>query len=231
MIYVLSDIHGMYDLYKKMLEEIRFSDSDVLYVLGDCADRGPDGVKVWLDLMERKNVIPILGNHDEMAYEFMRVWAKPDTMGDDFRENVGLWVYNGGKVTLDAIKELPDATLEKLLWYVQSFALHKEIEVNGERYFLSHSIGETNDRPLNKYTPYEYIWGRPDYNACYDENTVLVTGHTPTALIDKDYTGKIYKKNNHIAVDCGAAFKMGRLGCICLDTLEEFYVSASQAGL
>lgn len=45
-----------------------------------------------------------------------------------------------------------------------------------------------------------------------------------TGLIEKEYAGKIYKKHNHIAVDCGAFFKDGRLGCICLDTMEEFYV-------
>ena len=48
--------------------------------------------------------------------------------------------------------------------------------------------------------------------------------NTPTGLIEKEYVGKIYKKHNHIAVDCGAFFKDGRLGCICLDTMEEFYV-------
>lgn len=27
----------------------------------------------------------------------------------------------------------------------------------------------------------------------------------------------------HISIDCGCAYG-GRLGCICLDTMEEFYV-------
>ncbi len=40
--YVMSDIHGMADLFKRMLEQIRFSDEDTLYILGDMIDRGPD---------------------------------------------------------------------------------------------------------------------------------------------------------------------------------------------
>lgn len=36
--------------------------------------------------------------------------------------------------------------------------------------------------------------------------------------------GKIWMGNNHIAIDCGAVF-LGTLGCLCLDTFEEFYVS------
>lgn len=221
--YVISDIHGKYDLYREMLSKINFSDSDTLYVLGDCADRGPDGINVWLDMMERRNVVPFYGNHDDMAYKVLNVWIHPEKMGEEFRDDVGLWFYNDGKVTYDAFKELDKGTQEKILWYIQTFILNKEIEVNGERFFLSHTIGGTNDRPLKRYTAYEYIWGRPNYNECYDENTFLVTGHTPTGAINSEYAGKIYKKNNHIAVDCGAVFKKGRMGCICLDTMEEFY--------
>ena len=40
--YVMSDIHGMAHLLKQMLEKIRFSDEDQLYILGDMIDRGPD---------------------------------------------------------------------------------------------------------------------------------------------------------------------------------------------
>lgn len=42
-------------------------------------------------------------------------------------------------------------------------------------------------------------------------------------LIGPAYKGRIYKNNNHIAIDCGAVFG-GRLGCLCLDTMKEFYV-------
>ena len=38
MTYVISDIHGCFDRYEKMLEEIEFSDEDTLYVLGDVLD-------------------------------------------------------------------------------------------------------------------------------------------------------------------------------------------------
>ena len=33
-IYAMSDLHGCYDKYIKMLEKISFSDSDTLYILG-----------------------------------------------------------------------------------------------------------------------------------------------------------------------------------------------------
>lgn len=64
MAYVMSDIHGMYDKYKAMLEKISFSDKDALYILGDVVDRGENPVDVLLDMMSRPNVYPIMGNHD-----------------------------------------------------------------------------------------------------------------------------------------------------------------------
>ena len=44
--YVMSDLHGRYDLFLRMLEKISFSDCDTLYLLGDLIDRGPDGIKL-----------------------------------------------------------------------------------------------------------------------------------------------------------------------------------------
>ena len=42
-------------------------------------------------------------------------------------------------------------------------------------------------------------------------------------LIGEEHRGRIYRKNNHIAIDIGAAFGEA-MGCVCLDTGEEFYV-------
>ena len=53
--YVMSDIHGRYDKYADMLELIHFSEEDELYILGDVIDRGPDGIKILMDIMERSN--------------------------------------------------------------------------------------------------------------------------------------------------------------------------------
>lgn len=70
--YLVSDIHGCFDQYRALLEKIQFSDEDELYVLGDVVDRGPEPIKVLRDMMERPNVIFILGNHDFMMYSLMR---------------------------------------------------------------------------------------------------------------------------------------------------------------
>ena len=55
-IYVLSDLHGHYNIFIKMLEKINFSDDDVLYILGDCCDRGPDSLKIYLYIQKFDNI-------------------------------------------------------------------------------------------------------------------------------------------------------------------------------
>ena len=52
MIYAMSDLHGCYELYRAMLEKIRFGNDDTLYVLGDCVDRGPEGIRIVRDLAQ-----------------------------------------------------------------------------------------------------------------------------------------------------------------------------------
>ena len=70
--YVMSDLHGRYDLFLRMLEKISFSACDTLYLLGDLIDRGPDGIQLIRDMMKRPNVIPFLGNHEDMFYRVIR---------------------------------------------------------------------------------------------------------------------------------------------------------------
>ena len=60
MTYVMSDIHGQYEKYIKMLDIISFSDDDELYVLGDVIDRGEHPVKILLDMSMRGNVCSCL---------------------------------------------------------------------------------------------------------------------------------------------------------------------------
>ena len=40
MIYAVSDLHGSFDKFKRLLKEIRFTDNDVMYVIGDIVDMG-----------------------------------------------------------------------------------------------------------------------------------------------------------------------------------------------
>ncbi len=67
MIYAVSDIHGCYEKYVQLLEIIRFSEGDTLYVLGDVVDRGSGGIRVLQHMKEHGNILPLRGNHEVLA--------------------------------------------------------------------------------------------------------------------------------------------------------------------
>lgn len=226
MTYVMSDLHGQYDLYREILGKIDLRGDDTLYILGDFVDRGEDGVKILLDVMERPNVKPLIGNHDWTMLALIRGEKQLiEKMGRGEALNLyRLWFSDGGRPTYRAIRALDRETREKVLSFVADMDYIAEVTAGGKRYFLSHTLPEYDpDTPLTDRPADEFIHGEPDYDTRYLPDTVTVTGHTPTGLIDPEYKGRIWHGNGHIAVDCGAAFH-GTLGCICLDTMEEFYI-------
>ena len=88
----VGDIHGCYDKLMRTLDLCKFSDSDILYSVGDFTDRGEQNVKVIDFLMSLKNFKPVCGNHDLWNYEYLS-----RTMS---REALLCWVgWNGGKKT------------------------------------------------------------------------------------------------------------------------------------
>ena len=232
MIYVMSDLHGCYDKYKQMLKKIKFNSEDTLYILGDAVDRGDDGIKILLDMMKRPNVVPMLGNHEYMAYSVLKKFnveitaynynSHLDTEAIEMYEN---WMFNGGITTSQAFAKLDKATRDSIMEYLREFELYEELEVNGNTFVLVHGglVGFEEDKELNEYDIHDIIWGRCDYVKQYYKDKYLVTGHTPTYNIDENYKGRIYRQNNHIAIDCGVVFG-ATLGCICLDNFEEFYI-------
>ena len=67
MTYVMSDVHGQYDKYSKMLDKIGMTTWDELYILGDVVDRGPEPMAILMDISFNIDIVPILGNHDWTA--------------------------------------------------------------------------------------------------------------------------------------------------------------------
>ena len=69
--YCISDIHGYYDLFCRLLDKIKFSGKDKLYVLGDIIDKGPESIRLAKLLFSMPNVYCIAGNHE---YDFLKYY-------------------------------------------------------------------------------------------------------------------------------------------------------------
>lgn len=231
--YVMSDIHGEYRKFLRMLEKIGFADDDDLFILGDFVDRGPEPVELLLDTMNRPNVYPIMGNHDLFALDILSKLSV-DITEDNAESQVDItamnelidWLCEGGKSTMDGFQKLGNEQRREVLEYISDFSLYEVIDV-GERTFILVHAGLGNYAPgkkLSQYTREELLLSRPDPAVKYvsDDSVFIVTGHTPTLY----YTGKaeICRIHNNILIDCGACSPEGRLACLCLDSMKEYYI-------
>lgn len=232
MIYVMSDIHGMYEKYKKMMDLIDLQENDTLYILGDIVDRTYGSMKILKDMMKRPNVFGIFGNHELMMAECISILNQEitnellDSLNEDQIMKLSCWINNGAYQTIEELKTLSKEERENIIDYIMEFTAYEEVSVNDIDYLLVHAgLGNFDEEKLlDEYDVDDFVWTRPDWDIPYfnDPNQFVVVGHTPTLAI----TGKaeIYHKNNFIAIDCGACFQDGLLGCLCLNTMEEFYV-------
>ena len=233
--YAVSDIHGCYDKYVQLLRRIDFKESDTLYVLGDMIDRGPDGLKILLDISMRPNIIPFLGNHEYAALTCLP-WLMEELTETNTEPDVLLWRLNsiqgwmadGGDVTIEAFRRLSPSARQDVLDILEDLTVYEETESGGREFVLVHAGlgGFSPERALDDYQLDELILSRPDPGQTWFRDKYLVIGHTPTPY----YTGisdcrdaRIFRKDKLIAIDCGCSAG-GPLGCICLDTLQEIYV-------
>lgn len=229
-VYVMSDLHGNYDSFISILEQIHFSENDELYIDGDVVDRGLDGIKILQYMMMMPNIYPIIGNHEYALMQVLSFLTQEITdeaigkIGEDTIQNILEYQNIGGQVTLDAFHKLSEDERQDIVDYLEEFSAFEEVSVNGRDFVIVHAgfMNFDPNRKLEDYKLYELIFKSPDYEMVYFENKYLVTGHLPTRAIDGAKPDEIYIANNHIAIDCGAGHG-GKVGCIRLDDLMVFY--------
>lgn len=229
-VYVMSDIHGMYDAYRTMLDTIRFSDQDELYILGDVVDRGSDPIKVLQDMIYRPNVYPLWGNHDLIAYAILKNTAVDITVDNvntqldaDLISAIMDWQLEGGDTTIQQFTTLSQNERSVLLDYFEEFSLYDIVEKGNHVFILSHTGNLTAGKALEQHTVQELTEQRADYSRRIYKNphTFVISGHTPTLFLTQK--AEIYHNQNNICIDCGAVFG-GKLACLRLDDFAEFYV-------
>lgn len=228
--YCVSDLHGMYSKYKKLLETISFSDRDTLYIIGDVVDRGPQPLTLLKDIMGRENVFALAGNHEVTACLCLRCLIDDgvaDEIDDESMKDILLWCEDGGASTLAEFRKLTVSQRIAVVEWLMDLNIYAEIRVGGKDFILAHSGLGVNANlacNLDGYNLEEYLFSRTDYSRMIYPDKFIVSGHTPTQMIPGNPNpGRIYRANNHIAIDCGCCFG-GYLGALCLETGEEIYV-------
>lgn len=239
MIYVMSDIHGNLRRFNSIMKQIKLTQNDTLYILGDVIDRYPDGIKILRTLMAMDNVKMILGNHEHMmltAIYSTGIGLNPQKqLKHDSR--LYLWYNNGGVVTHNYLKHIRKEIRVEIFDYLNSLPLSIDITVNGKKFKLAHAAPE---EMFSDYYSMWYknskefaVWHRLKKYDIVPKDYTLIYGHTPTKHFQEVYPLKIFYRDNTICIDCGAgtaeapnsirSFCYGRLACLRLDDMKEFY--------
>lgn len=217
--YVMSDIHGQFDALMKMMEQIGFTDEDELYIIGDVIDRGAKSVECIRWIMNQDNVLTLLGNHELILYDTYLHDAMP--------------VYH----SLTEVRALSDNEQKAIMKWIEDMPECKLVKVNGKQFYLNHTQAvspeyfkeELTNRMFPEYSKYEA------YNNLTIKDMICIHGHIPTMEMRK-WNGQpkystIWKNKSEtiIDIDCGAGYPKegGKLGCLRLNDMKEFYVDLS----
>ena len=116
----IGDIHGCDVALERVLEAVAPSADDHLVVLGDVCDRGPNTrrvIDILIDLENRCDLLPILGNHDEMM---LAVFGRLPN------GNLNFWWGVGGSETIESYGGDPSAVPESHLDFLSHAAPYLE---------------------------------------------------------------------------------------------------------
>jgi serine/threonine protein phosphatase 1 len=222
MTYVTAGICGDWNKYNALLRAINLKETDILYVIGDVADYGEQGMEVLTDMSMRANVYPVSGKHDLLALRMLNGFdkmLKSGAMPDpDFAAEMTAWAADGGKPTLDGFRALEEEMREGVLDYLAEFALFEEVETKKGDFVLVYAgIGDFDpDVSLEEYEPEDFFVPAEAEDRFFEDRTLIV-GCVPTE------SGRIEREEGIIRLDCGAR-EGGALAALCLETGEEFYV-------
>ena len=231
--YVISDIHGCYQRFKKLLGEINFSEKeDVLYLAGGLTGEGEDSLGLLLDLCMRPNVYPLWGDEDYLCAEALRALgekldedALKALLTGDKKEAFTAWLASGGVEIIRDFRALSEEKRVFVLEYFDEFEPYTFTKVGKHVFIILHAGFQTFEegKELEEYSAEELAFGSLDYNRRYFHGAYLVTGHKPTRELSPDGEDKVYKtKAGNIAVNCSVC-EDGKLACLSLDTGKVVY--------
>lgn len=238
-ILMISDIHGHADGLSAILKKAGFSKDDVLIIVGDLVEKGPQSLKALrlvMELCRTNTVYPVMGNVDLWRWEFLssedpKVWRE---MQDYSLQAKNWW---GGSLLHEMCEEIgEELTRETDICRVfpriqRHFA--REIDfISGlptiletQRHIFVHGgipherlseLEGTDAFPILKFDDF--------YSTDLRFHKYVVAGHWPTVLYSKTYPryAPIIDRERHIVLldgACGVKYE-GQLNLLSLPSWQ-----------
>ena len=232
MIYVMSDIHGDFQSFCRMLVKIGFSDNDTLYILGDAVDKGDSSFRLLSEIRKTGSMVLLKGNHEYLFERYLQ-----GTITAEF------WDACGGNATRREADVLAPVERAEILDYLKSLPVYETVAAGGE-YFLTHSGFHADFRVDCPETGLTDIRSSVEQAVNADQERYLfsndihfipssirfdrkvIVGHYPVIFLPEHEKAEIYHGSKYIDIDTGNERRNegGRLSCLRLDDGEEFYV-------
>lgn len=162
------DIHGCLKAFETLLDIVAPTADDLLVLLGDYVDRGPDSCQVIqrvIDLDKLCRLVPLLGNHEVMLL------AALQSMDDLYP-----WLGFGGQQTMDSYGGHPDQIPPEHLDFIRACPKHYETDTH----LFVHANYE-HDLPLEQQSDDVLLWTHLSTRVPppHQSGKKVVVGHTP----------------------------------------------------
>lgn len=208
--FVIPDIHGHYDTFMALLEQIALSKNDQLFLLGDYIDRGPKVKQVLnklLSLIENGyQVYPLRGNHEDMCWQAH--------LKEYDQESLKLPGYKWGKDIIDKKRKID----QKYINFISMLPYYYELD----QFYLVHA--GFNFSSKNPFTEYKsMLWSCNEAeDSKFLNGKILIHGHSKRSI--EEIRKKVNSKAPIIGLDNSVYAKnndaYGRLTCLNLDSFE-----------
>ena len=227
MVYCISDIHGYYDLFCRLLDKIGFCGGDKLYVLGDIVDKGRDSVRLAKLLFSMPGVCCIAGNHE---YDFLKYYRALMAQTDDYDavlEKLRTYFADGHLLdweTVDGLEALP--------YYIETedfIGVHAGVPVRDGKLL-----------PVSSAACEQLVYDRrfKDADILPQNGKCVLFGHTPVRYISDGDEILFYPREGKVQGSAAIAdyckihldtgvYLSGILGCLCTDDCRCHYVDLS----
>ena len=224
--YVLSDVHGEYELFKQLLSNLNFSSKDEMYICGDIIDKGDSSIRLAKYISSFPNIYCIIGNHELSFLKFYHSLLQE--LPNDF----------------DAILRILQAYFpedgELLDWELINWFDRLPAYIEKADYICVHGGIPLDEfqclKPLSEVDVEQLVHDRKfkDPDVIHNSPKCVFFGHTQTNCVCGENIVLKYRRNNNvpansvldyykIQLDTGS-WNNGILGCFCIDTLETVYI-------
>lgn len=213
-VWVIGDVHGFYRTFTRLLKRFELNPKDVVILLGDLIDRGPESAQVIQHVRTSPSIFTVRGNHESMMASAV---DKKELIS--YTPDANSWYRNGGIATISSylkIEKDPTQVLRRVnsdIDWIESLPT----EIVLDQYRLVHA-GYDSRIDVEEQDEETHMWvRRPFFETVMpvDENRQVIFGHTVTCHLpkfSKSDLGKVW--NSDLLLSDGRSAMIGLDTCL-----------------